>query len=200
MKGLVFCGAFNPPTIAHIEMAKYALEKTHADYVLFVPSKSKYIQQDQSKDFAFREEERLDFLQAIAKSRSWMRVSDLELKAEDQPRTYLTLTALKKETKDELKLLIGSDKLAELEQSWRYVDEIGKEFGFVVMSRNHDSLSSLMESPYLKERKSYFLLLPAKDDYQNISSTSVRTKIRHHETIHGLVPEEIEALLKEKTR
>ena len=200
MKGLVFCGAFNPPTIAHIEMAKYALEKTHADYVLFVPSKSKYIQQDQGKDFAFREEERFNFLQTVAKNRPWMKVSDLEMKAEDQPRTYLTLTALKKETGDELRLLIGSDKLAELEQGWRYVDEIGTEFGFVVMSRNHDSLSSLMESPYLKERQSYFLLLPPKDDYQNISSTSVRTKICHRETIHGLIPEEIEALLKEKTR
>lgn len=195
MKALVFGGAFNPPSIAHIDMAYHAKLETKNDYVIFVPSKSKYIKDDQGKDFAFSEEERLMFLEEIAKHHEWMKVSDLEIRQENQPRTYFTLKALQTQTKDDLTLLFGSDKLLELETGWRYVDEMGKEFGFAVMTRSHDDILGMMKNPYLEERKSYFTFISPLESYQNISSTIIRQKIRNHENIHGLVPKEIESLL-----
>ena len=47
---LAFFGAFNPPTVAHIELARFAMERTGRDGVVFVPSKSVYIRGEQGKD------------------------------------------------------------------------------------------------------------------------------------------------------
>ena len=48
---LAFFGAFNPPTVAHLELARFALEALGAEQVIFVPSKSMYIRGKQGKDF-----------------------------------------------------------------------------------------------------------------------------------------------------
>ena len=91
---LVFFGAFNPPTIAHIDLARFALEKTDREGVIFVPSKSVYIEGEQGKDFAYSDVRRLAMLRAAAMSRPWMRVTDWEICADTQPRTYDTLRHL----------------------------------------------------------------------------------------------------------
>ena len=52
-KALAFFGAFNPPTTAHLELARYALEQTGRETVVFVPSRSAYIREEQGKDYAY---------------------------------------------------------------------------------------------------------------------------------------------------
>ena len=123
IKALMFGGAFNPPTIAHIQLAEYAKKMTKSDVVIFVPTKMTYIKNDQQKDFAFNDEVRYEMLQKIASTREWMVVSDFEIKAETQPRTYMTLLHLKDEGYA-CKLLFGSDKLKELKTGWMYMKEI----------------------------------------------------------------------------
>ena len=76
IKALMFGGAFNPPTIAHIQLAEYAKKMTKSDVVIFVPTKMTYIKNDQQKDFAFNDEVRYEMLQKIASTREWMVVSD----------------------------------------------------------------------------------------------------------------------------
>ena len=44
---LAFFGAFNPPTRAHLELAQFAMKKTGAEKVVFVPSKETYISGEQ---------------------------------------------------------------------------------------------------------------------------------------------------------
>ena len=66
---LAFFGAFNPPTVAHIRLAEFAMREAGAQNVLFVPSKSGYIRDSQQKDFAFQDEDRLAMLDKIAKTR-----------------------------------------------------------------------------------------------------------------------------------
>ena len=59
---LAFFGAFNPPTLAHVELARRAMILSGRECVLFVPSKSGYITDQQGKDYAFTDEERLEML------------------------------------------------------------------------------------------------------------------------------------------
>ena len=42
-KNLAFFGAFNPPTLAHLDLAKFALDETGGEMAIFVPSKEAYI-------------------------------------------------------------------------------------------------------------------------------------------------------------
>ena len=88
-KNLAFFGAFNPPTVAHLDLAKFALDQTSGEQVVFVPSKAVYIREEQGKDFAYTDQQRLAMLNAAAAMRPWMRVSDWETRQENQPRTYV---------------------------------------------------------------------------------------------------------------
>ena len=111
---LAFFGAFNPPTAAHLDLAHFAMERTGARRVLFVPSGERYILNDQGKDLAYGNSERVAMLRAAAEKRPWMTVIDWETRQDTQPRTYTTLCHLRDEGCQPA-LLIGSDKLAEME-------------------------------------------------------------------------------------
>lgn len=196
IKALMFGGAFNPPTIAHIQLAEYAKKMTKSDVVIFVPTKMTYIKNDQQKDFAFNDEVRYEMLQKIASTREWMVVSDFEIKAETQPRTYMTLLHLKDEGYA-CKLLFGSDKLKELKTGWMYMKEITEQFGIVCMKRSNDDFQSIIDNnPYIKSISPYIDMIDTPDDFQMISSSIVRHLFDEgkYKEIDSLIPEELNGL------
>lgn len=195
---LAFGGAFNPPTKAHIAAADHARKCTGTDAVMFIPSKMTYIQNVQHKDFAFSDRQRLSMLKKIAESHPWMKVTDYELTRTDQPRTYETLCMLWQGGYTP-SLLIGSDKLPELETGWKFVEEIAKKFGIVVMSRNHEDCREMIRSDaYLSSLSPYITVVETPDMYQNISSSEVRRLmgVIHDakEKLEDMVPEELDGL------
>ncbi len=178
MKALVYPGAFNPPTAAHIDLAEYAKSRTRSDKVIYVPSKMTYIRDDQGKDFAFDDADRLMMLQKIAEERDWAEVCDYELKAAKQPRTYETLCWLRDQGY-ECRLLFGSDKLVELETGWKYTDEILRQFGVVCLQRSNDDCETLIDTdPFLSKYKDCITLLRTPEKYQNYSSSRIRKLLR----------------------
>lgn len=196
IKALVFGGAFNPPTNAHIQLAEFAKNKTNSDVVIFVPSKMTYIKDEQKKDFAFSDKMRLEMLNEIAKNRDWMIVSDYEIKLDQQPRTYFTLKHLKEQGYS-CKLLFGSDKLSELETGWKHVDAICKEFGIVCLERNHDNCNQIvLQSSFLSQYRSMIQIIETPNDFQMISSTLVRKYFmeQNYSEIESFVPTELNGL------
>ena len=192
---LAFFGAFNPPTKAHIMLAELARVKTGRDKVIFVPSKMLYIRDEQGKNLAYPDEQRLRMLRSIAKSRPWMEVYDGEIRQIKQPRTYETLCALREEGKV-CSLLLGSDKLPELEHGWMYVRQIAEEFGIVCLKRNGDDIVRLIsEDEYLSSLAPYITLIDSPDEMQFVSSSAVRERIigirRLKEELKSMVPPEI---------
>lgn len=197
---LAFFGAFNPPTVAHVALARFAMEATGREGVVFVPSKSTYIEGEQGKDYAFSDARRLEMLCRVAENRAWMDVTDIELRAENQPRTYDTLCTLR-DMGYAPALLMGSDKLGELETVWRHVGEIGREFGFVVLTRGTDDCARMIgEDAYLSTLAPYIRLVETPDDFRDVSSTGVRRRLaemrRIRAEVAAMVPEEIVPLLK----
>jgi len=198
-KTLGFFGAFNPPTLAHIRLAEFAVRETGAQSVLFVPSKSGYIRDFQHKDLAFPDEERLAMLDKIAESRPWMEATDMEIREETQPRTYHTLCALR-DWGIPATLLIGSDKLSELETKWRHVAEICWEFGIVCLTRGRDECSrTIQDSPFLRKLSQFIQVLETPDEFREISSSEVRRLLLQkpvtEDELRRLVPEEIIPML-----
>ena len=197
-RALVFVGAFNPPTNAHIALAGCALRDTQRETVLFVPSKSRYIEKDQGKDFAFMEEERLTMLRKIAKTHPWMRVCDWELRQSRQPRTYETLCHLREEGIDGA-LLVGSDKLEEMATNWLHVPEIAREFGIVALARGRDVCEEMIAAdPLLSGLAQYIHVVQSPQDWRNTSSTGVRQRLREMqrllEEVRQMVPQELDPL------
>lgn len=182
-KVLAFFGAFNPPTIAHIELGRYAMKQTGREGVLYVPSKAVYIKDDQGKSFAYADEARLEMLEAVAQHRPWMRAVDRELRMDSQPRTYDTLCFLREEGYEPA-LLMGSDKLTELEHGWKHVEEIVSEFGIVCMCRGRDDvLQMLHDDPYLHSLSAGITALQTPPQLQHISSSEVRSILRQIQSL-----------------
>lgn len=195
---LMFGGAFNPPTDAHLLAADTARKAVDFDKVIFVPTKQVYVEKDQGKDFAFPDQERLDMLRMISISRPWMEVSAYELEQTSQPRSYETLCWLRDQGY-ELRLLMGSDKLPELEHGWLHVEEICRQFGIVCMSRSHEDPERLIQNdPYLRALAPYITIVHLPEETQDISSTKVRQKYLEIQEdlkeLEGMLPEELEGL------
>ena len=199
MHELAFFGAFNPPTRAHISLARYAVEQTGAERVIFVPSRSVYIRGEQGKDFVYSDSERLNMLRAAAEKESWMEVSAWEMEQDHQPRTYETLCHFRQQGHTPA-LLMGSDKLKELETGWRHVVEIAREFGIVCLTRGGDNCAELIQSSdFLRLLASRIRLLETPEETRQVSSTEVRKKIAEIQKltteIRGMVPREILPLI-----
>ena len=175
-KALAFFGAFNPPTKAHVDLAKYAIEKTGRETVVFVPSKSSYILDDQKKQFAFSDEERVQMLQRIITNHPGrMDYTPHDINSESQPRSYDTLKWLRDEMDYDASLLIGADQFCALEEHWKYVPEIAREFGIVVLSRSFFSLDAIVsQSKFYQDILPYTQFLYPPKKYRGISSTAVR--------------------------
>lgn len=202
MKALLFGGAFNPMTEAHLYLPDEVRKSFGYDKVIYMPSKSKYILETEKKGFSYSEEERLDMLEQVALYHSWMIVSDYEIRQKEQNRTYFTLKYLK-EKGYEPTLLIGSDWLIGLEEKWMYIDEILAEFGIIVMKRNNDDIDAILNSTeFLKERKDKFKIAEVSNDYQSVSSSQIRKLIQRHRwfDVMNLVPMEVYAWIKENEK
>ena len=83
-KKIIVCGgSFNPPTLAHERLMRYAIEKLGADLGIFVPSSHAYVEKKMKKaHFAaavYPEEERLEMLRAMIGDDERLAVSDFEI-------------------------------------------------------------------------------------------------------------------------
>ncbi len=193
---LAFFGAFNPPTAAHIDLAEFAMKALGRDHVIFVPSQSTYISGFQGKDYAFSNEERLSMLNTVAAARPWMRVCDWEMKQEKQPKTYETLCHLREEGECP-SLLLGADKLIELETKWQFTREISDEFGIVCMDRGADNCEEIIRgSAFLRSLNLTRVNVP--DEYHGISSTEARKYLRQiqeaKDALKDILPPELNGL------
>ncbi len=184
----VFGGSFNPPTVAHIDLAKQILSKIDGiEKVIFVPVSTKY-----NKSGLAPDEVRLEFLKKICQNYSNIDVSDIELKSQKQPYTIETLRSIKEKYQDKnIYFVIGTDNLKELE-TWHEPEKVLTEFKIIVLERDQDNAEQIIQnSLFLNKYKTSFFKI---DNIQkiNLSSSFVREQIRMKKTIKGLVPEVIE--------
>ena len=195
-RSLAFFGAFNPPTRAHIDVAEIAMKTIGAEKVIFVPSKSDYILGDQKKGFAFPDSARIDMLAKIAGNRPWMEWTDIEMKQAVQPRTYDTLRKLR-DLGENPSLLLGADKLEELDHLWMNVREMADEFGIVCVDRSGMNCEDIIrESPFLMSLHMEIVHVPPV--YMDISSSRVRKALTELYDLKGelqeLLPPELDSL------
>ncbi len=196
IRSLAFFGAFNPPTRAHTDLAELAMRASGREKVIFVPSKMEYIRDEQKKSFAFDDRMRLEMLAKIAENRPWMHYTDLEIRQDRQPRTWHTLCMLR-DRGESPSLLIGADKLEELEMKWAYVPEIADEFGIVCMNRGDMDCEEIIgSSAFLRSLRICVVSVP--DAYRDISSSKVRECLwqleQLREELNGLLPPELNSL------
>lgn len=202
MRIVIVGGAFNPPTLAHIELAKEAKKQVNADLAILIPSKLSYMQswkKYQNSDI-YRDDIRKEAV--LACECEWLKADTCEMDGLVSGKTYDAIQYIKNKYHTvDVYFAIGSDKLEEITR-WAEAKELLSSEKFIVMQRNNDDIGSIIRSnESLSEHTSSFVRCEAIEKYQNYSSTLVRKYLtsennEEQEKVKGMVPLSVWNILK----
>ena len=199
MKGkyinIVLGGSFNPPTLAHRDLAIHAAGKVSeitgrpADTIL-VPSSDAYVRRKMAKQqvhgLCFREEARRDMCLAMLQGYGGA-VDDIEFGNDGRGCTYETMRKLQDADPDnEYMFLAGADKLRIMPR-WRSIEKFLSEFTIVVTARDGASAKkAIANDPVLSRFQDSFIVIPELDGpHVGASSTKARQAIAEGANLDG---------------
>lgn len=181
---VVLGGSFNPPTLAHRDLAVHAaghvasLTGRPAAPAL-IPSSDAYVRRKMSKQlvhgYLFSENARRDMLIALMKGRK-ADIDTLEYGDDGRGHTYQTMRRLQDTDPEcEYMFLMGADKLRILPK-WHDIGTFLTEFMFVVTARDGDSAKNMIAHDTLlsKYRDSFIVIPELTGPNAALSSTDAR--------------------------
>ena len=184
---VIFGGAFNPPTRAHLDIATEALYYLDAEKVLFVPVSDLYKKDDVEISY-----HRVNMLNLAIGNFRRLEIDFTEVDSVKLTYTYETIEKIKSQYQDkELFLLIGADNLEDF-KNWKNQRSIMENCSLLVVNRNNSSIDEIIESnEILTEFKDKVIEAPIEEI--GISSTEVRNRIASGELegLENLVDKEV---------
>ncbi len=180
----VFGGAFDPPHLAHVALARVAIEQLELDALWVIPTGHAW-----HKTHALSPaEHRLNMARLSFSSDSKVFVDDRETRRPGPTYTIDTLNALKTEHPlADLFLIIGADQARSL-TTWHRWQEVMQSATICVAGRDNSSLpdgefapSNALEGGFLRLR------MPLNP----ISATAIRARVANAEPIAALVGEPV---------
>lgn len=176
---VVFGGAFNPVTNAHIEVYQYINSKFDDIKFIFLPVSSAYTKSDLASNY-----DRLNMLDLATEKYKNVSVSDLEISDSDFLGTYQSLIRLVDFYDEKLAFVVGADNLYGME-NWINIEGILSEFKIIVLKRNGiNILEEIRKNKVLNKFESSFIIF---EDFDiDISSTGFRDSFDQ-----SLVPKEV---------
>lgn len=164
---VVFGGAFNPVTKAHVEVYEFVSSKFDNIKFIFLPVSSAYTKSDLASNY-----DRLNMLDLATEKYENVTVSDLEISDSDFLGTYQSLIRLVDFYDEDLAFVVGADNLIGMEK-WINIEGILSEFKIIVLGRNGiDPMKAIKSNKVLQRFESSFIIF---DDFNiNISSTGFR--------------------------
>ncbi|MCF7926161.1 MAG: nicotinate (nicotinamide) nucleotide adenylyltransferase [Candidatus Izimaplasma sp.] len=182
---IVFGGAFNPITNAHILVYKEVKKHfKHATFV-FLPVSSAY-----TKSALASNHYRQEMLHLALDKYDDIEISDLEINDSDFLGTYQSLIRISDRYDEEVAFIVGSDNLDGME-NWINIEGLLSDFQIIVLNRHNDDIQQkINQSPILKKYQSKFYII--NDFDVAISSTQFRETFDQ-----SLVPKEVYDYIKE---
>ncbi len=171
---IIYGGAFNPPTIAHLEVYKFLKRKLDVRRFTYLPVSSAY-----TKSELVSNTHRLNMLKLMTKDYDDIDISDIEMTDDRFQGTYYSLVRLSDDTDDEVGFVIGADNVKGL-SNWIMAPSLLSEFTIIILNRDDIDVQAIIDNdPLLKRYKSHFKIYKAFD--LDVSSTAFR--ITHDQTM-----------------
>ncbi len=182
----VFQGTFNPIHNAHLRVAKYVMDKYKFDKLIFIPA---FNPPHKNCDKAMAQH-RFNMVKTALNQYKNIEVSDIEYRRKGVSYTYLTICELIKMynlDNQKINFIIGTDAFEKIE-TWYNIDELKKLVHFIVFVReanfNPDKLEKL-------RKKGYDFVIESLE-FEDISSTELRERIKNNKQINDIVCKEVE--------
>ncbi|MBC8548645.1 MAG: nicotinate-nucleotide adenylyltransferase [Candidatus Brocadiales bacterium] len=190
-------GTFNPIHMGHLILADEVCKIHHLSKILFIPA---YIPPHKYVDDLADPHHRFQMIKAAISGISKFEVSDLEIIREGKSYTIDTIQEILSHygEDDEIFLIMGADSLNELEL-WKNIKRLSQLCHFVIVNRPgfkaeaSPRLVEIIGSDNILDIERLKLDISPVD----ISSTNIRKRVNDGVQINGLVPECVEAYIKE---
>ncbi len=182
----LFFGSFNPIHIGHLIIANIMAENADLNKVWFVVSPQNPFKPSKG---LLHEFDRYDMVKAAIADHYKLEVSDVEFNLPKPSYTIHTLAYLtEKFPGKEFKVIMGEDNLENFSK-WKNHDEILNQFGLYVYPR-----PNVTNSEFTRHANVKMIEAPLLD----ISATYIRNCIKNNKSIHYLVPEPVEQMIRLK--
>ena len=190
LKGSVglFGGTFNPLHNAHLQVAKCALEQYELSEIVFIPNG---IPPHKERVDGVDKEARYEMVRRAVAPTPEFSVSRIEVDREGPSYTIDTIRALKDDYPQGMCFIVGADRLLNI-GTWREPHELLRSVPFVIAPRSGFSLDAFDVSPF---QEATIVPLEMKD--VDLSSSGLRAKVRHGESIREWVPDVIAEYIEE---
>ncbi len=181
-------GTFDPIHLAHLKMAKCALEQKHLDQIWFMPSK--FPPHKKEKKVA-SEQIRSALVQLAIQQEEKFAFSDFELRYEETTYTASTLARLQAEyPKLSFYFIMGGDSLFQMEQ-WYHPEKIMERAVILAGGRDGISNEALQEqAEYLSEKYGGTVELFSMPE-MNISSSCIRRRLAEGKNVREYLPAQV---------
>jgi nicotinate-nucleotide adenylyltransferase len=186
MKVGLFFGSFNPIHTGHMIIANIMAETTDLDKIWFVVTPQNPLKPSKGLLHDF---DRYDMVRAAVYENYKLEVTDVEFQLPKPNYTIHTLVHLsEKHPTKEFKVIIGEDNLASFTK-WKNYERIVEDYGLYVYPRPNVTNSELKRHPNVK-----MVEAPMMD----ISATFIRNCIKKNQSVRYLVPEAVEAIIRDR--
>lgn len=188
----VFGGAFDPPHVGHLAVARAAAEGASLDRVLWVPAAVPPHKRDRS---LAPSESRRRMVEAAIRDDPRFKLCDLELRRGGPSYTVDTLRALKAARPDwRLFLIVGADLLAGF-PSWKSAAAVLEAAELVAVVREgatpaEGSAAPADGSAKLKLRPRFVPMLPVA-----VSSSEVRKRVADGKSHSAMLPSQVASII-----
>jgi len=193
MRKAIFGGTFDPIHVGHMHIAYEALYNLDLDKIIFMPNGTP---PHKSNKIVTPGNVRFEMVQEAIKEEHSFEISNYEIKKTELSYTYKTLQYFNSiEPETQWYFLVGVDSLMDLNK-WRNVDIILGNCTLVVFARLGYTkaevihMKTLVEEKYKKEI--IYLDMPIMD----VSSTSIKQKIKLDRKVNYLIPCGVESVIK----
>jgi len=213
----LFGGTFNPIHLGHIQVVREVKTGFGLDKILIIPSA---LPPHKETDGVVDAENRLEMIRLAFSDDPNFMISDVELKRSGPSYTIDTVRHFKSTSPEntELYLIVGLDAFLEID-TWKSYDDLFLLIPFIVMSRaineeNSDELEWRSLKNYLQSKISKgYTFSPTQSSFihdkkqsvcvfnvtpVDISSTTIRKRIKEGRSIKRLVPHIVEDFIKTK--
>lgn len=190
----IYGGSFNPPTIAHENIARDILCLSDINKLIYLPVGDAY-----KKKNLIESNYRYEMLKIITNKLVLqdfnVEISTLEMDTDRRLYTIESLRILKEKYKKDLAFVMGTDNIKEF-NTWSNPKSLLEEFYFIVIEREEDDVSKLIkENLLLSKYQNKFLIL--KDtSYKSVSSTYIRENIENTELVQSYIDKEVLSYIK----
>lgn len=178
-----FGGCFNPPTIAHIELAKMAVEKCNLDELYFVPVGNFY-----EKPGLIDIKYRIEMLEIAIKDCSKLKIEDIEKKYNYRLFAIDIFKILEEKYKNnDIYFIMGADNFYKI-SNWEKNEELLNDYKYIIIEREKD----------LKKDKNEKIIFLKNEEFRKISSSEARKQLENEKNDKTLINTEVEAYIRNK--